>query len=38
MPMQALPFVDDKSLRVYAKGGGAHIEELTVYEIQSIWP
>ncbi len=38
MPMQAVRDLNNKSLKIYAKGGSAHIEELTVYEIESIWP
>jgi len=38
MPMQAVRDLSNKSLKIYAKGGNAHIEELTVYEIKSIWP
>jgi sucrose-6-phosphate hydrolase SacC (GH32 family) len=38
MPMQAIRDLDNKSLKIYSKGGNAHIEELTVYEIKSIWP
>jgi fructan beta-fructosidase len=38
MPMQAVRDLDDKSLKIYSKGGDAHIEELTVYEVKSIWP
>ena len=38
MPMQAVRDLDDKSLKIYSEGGSAHIEELTVYEVESIWP
>jgi sucrose-6-phosphate hydrolase SacC (GH32 family) len=38
MPMQAVRDLNNKSLRIYAKGGSAHIEKLTIYEIESIWP
>jgi sucrose-6-phosphate hydrolase SacC (GH32 family) len=38
MPMQAVRDLDNKSLKIYSKGGNAHIEEMTVYEIESIWP
>ena len=38
MPMQAVRDLDNKSLKIYSKGGNAHIEELTVYEVKSIWP
>ena len=38
MPMQAVRDLDNKSLKIYSKGGNAHIEELTVHEIKSIWP
>jgi sucrose-6-phosphate hydrolase SacC (GH32 family) len=38
MPMQAVRDLEDKSLRIYSKGGSALIEELTVYEMKSIWP
>jgi len=38
MPMQAVRDLDNKSLKIYSKGGNAHIEELTIYEIESIWP
>ncbi|MHC4133315.1 MAG: GH32 C-terminal domain-containing protein [Planctomycetota bacterium] len=38
MPMQAVRDLDNKSLKIYSKGGNAHIKELTVYEVKSIWP
>ena len=38
MPMQAVRDLDNKSLKIYSRGGNAHIEELTVYEVKSIWP
>jgi sucrose-6-phosphate hydrolase SacC (GH32 family) len=38
MPMQAVRDLDKKSLTIYTKGGSAEIEELTIYEIESIWP
>jgi fructan beta-fructosidase len=38
MPMQAVRDLDNKSLKIYTKGGSAEIEELTIYEIESIWP
>ena len=38
MPMQAVRDLSNKSLKIYAKGGTAHIEELTVHEVKSIWP
>ncbi len=38
MPMQAVRDLNNKSLKIYSKGGSAHIEELTVYEVKSIWP
>jgi sucrose-6-phosphate hydrolase SacC (GH32 family) len=38
MPMQAGRDLDNKSLKIYSKGGNAHIEELTIHEIKSIWP
>jgi sucrose-6-phosphate hydrolase SacC (GH32 family) len=38
MPMQAVRDLDNKSLTIYTKGGSAEIEELTIYEIESIWP
>ncbi len=38
MSMQAVRDLDDKSLDIYVKGGSANIEEMTVYEIKSIWP
>ncbi len=37
MPMQAVRDLNDKSLSIYSKGGNAHIEQLTVYEMKSIW-
>ena len=37
MPMQAVRDLNDTSLSIYSKGGNAHIEELTVYEMKSIW-
>ena len=37
MPMQAVRNLNDKSLRIYSKGGNARIEQLTVYEMKSIW-
>jgi sucrose-6-phosphate hydrolase SacC (GH32 family) len=37
MPMQAVRDLKDPSIQVYSKGGKAHIEELTVYEMKSIW-
>jgi len=38
MPMQAVRDLDNKSLKVYAKGGSAKIEKMTVNEVKSIWP
>jgi sucrose-6-phosphate hydrolase SacC (GH32 family) len=38
MPIGVTPDDDNKSLKVFSKGGSAHIEELTVYEMKSIWP
>jgi len=38
MPMQHVRDLSNKSLKIYAKGGSAHIEELTIHEIKSIWP
>ena len=38
MPMQAVRDLDNKSLKVYAKGGTAHINTLTIHELKSIWP
>jgi sucrose-6-phosphate hydrolase SacC (GH32 family) len=38
MPMQHVRDLNNKSLKIYAKGGTAHIEKLTVHEIESIWP
>ena len=38
MPMQAVRDLDDKSLKVYAKGGQAKIKKMTVTEMKSIWP
>jgi hypothetical protein len=35
--MHAVRDLEDKSLRIYSKGGNAHIEQLTVYEMESIW-
>ena len=37
MPMQAVRDLNNKSLSIYSKGGTAHIDELTVYEMKSIW-
>jgi sucrose-6-phosphate hydrolase SacC (GH32 family) len=37
MPMQAVRDLEDKSLYIYSKGGIAHIRELSVYEMNSIW-
>ena len=37
MPMQAVRDLNDKSLRIYSKGGDAEIQELTVYEMNSVW-
>jgi sucrose-6-phosphate hydrolase SacC (GH32 family) len=37
MPMQAVRDLNDNSLSVYSKGGDAHIEQLTVYEMKPIW-
>ena len=37
MPMQAVRDLKDTSLSIYSKGGEAHIEQLTVYEIKPIW-
>jgi fructan beta-fructosidase len=37
MPMQHVRDLNNKSLKIYAKGGTAHIEELTIYEMKSIW-
>jgi sucrose-6-phosphate hydrolase SacC (GH32 family) len=37
MPMQAVRNLDDQSLRIYSKGGNAHIKQLIVYEMNSIW-
>jgi fructan beta-fructosidase len=38
MPMQAVRDLDNKSLKVYAKGGSAKIEKMTVNVVKSIWP
>ena len=38
MPMQAVRNLNNKSLKVYAKGGSAHIQKLTVHELKRIWP
>ena len=38
MPMQAVRDLSNKSLKIYAKGGNANIEKLTVHKIKSIWP
>ncbi|MHC5061357.1 MAG: GH32 C-terminal domain-containing protein [Planctomycetota bacterium] len=38
MPMQAVRDLDDKTLDIYVRGGSANIEELTIYEMNSIWP
>jgi hypothetical protein len=37
MPMQAIRDLENKSLKVYTKGGEAKIKELTIHEINSIW-
>ena len=37
MPMQANRDLSNESLKFYAKGGTAHIKELTVHEMNSIW-
>jgi len=37
MPMPAYRDLSNESLRIYAKGGTAHIEKLTIYEMESIW-
>ena len=37
MPMQAVRDLNDNSLSIYSKGGDAHIEQLTVYEMKPIW-
>ena len=37
MPMQAVRDLKDQSLSIYSKGGNAHIEQLTVYEMKPIW-
>jgi fructan beta-fructosidase len=37
MPLQAVRDLKDQSLSIYSKGGDAHIEQLTVYEMNSIW-
>ena len=37
MPCRLRADDDNKSLKVFSKGGSAHIEEMTVYEIESIW-
>jgi fructan beta-fructosidase len=36
MPMQAVRDLNNESLKIYSKGGSAHIEKLTVYEMKSI--
>jgi sucrose-6-phosphate hydrolase SacC (GH32 family) len=38
MPMQAVRDLSNKSLKIYAKGGSARIEELTIHEVERIWP
>jgi sucrose-6-phosphate hydrolase SacC (GH32 family) len=38
MPIGVTSDDDNKSLKVFSKGGSAHIEELTVYEVKSTWP
>jgi sucrose-6-phosphate hydrolase SacC (GH32 family) len=38
MPMQAVRDPSNKSLKIYAKGGAAHVEELTVHKLKPIWP
>ena len=38
MPMGAVRDLNNKSLKVYAKGGSAHIQKLTVHELKRIWP
>jgi sucrose-6-phosphate hydrolase SacC (GH32 family) len=37
MPMQAVRDLKDQSLSIYSKGGDAHVEQLTVYEMKPIW-
>ena len=37
MPMQAVRDLNNKSLAIYAKGGSAHINEMTVHKVKSIW-
>ena len=37
MPIRALGMEDKREFEVFSKGGSAEIEELTVYEIESIW-
>ncbi len=38
MPIGVTPDDDNRSLAVFAKGGRANIEEMAVYEMESIWP
>lgn len=38
MPMQAVRDLSNTSLKVYAKGGSAKIEALSVHEVNPIWP
>lgn len=37
MPMQAVRDLSNKSLEIYAKGGAAHVKQMTVHEMKSIW-
>ena len=37
MPMKAVRDLNNKSMKIYAKGGTAHIKKLIVHEMNSIW-
>jgi sucrose-6-phosphate hydrolase SacC (GH32 family) len=38
MPIEALHKEKERGFEIFTRGGSAKIEELTVYEIESIWP
>ena len=38
MPIRALHMENERGFEIFTRGGSAHIEELTIYEIESIWP
>jgi len=37
MPIRAIPEGDERGLEVFTEGGGTNIEEMTIYEMRSIW-